>query len=348
MYSTCKIEEINSQLFTILIYAFAKLYDNGTVKPLDEWGDIKKEGYLRFNALKQKNPQLRTLLSIGGGSSDASNTFSLMAMTEDSRRLFIDSSLKFITKYGFDGIDIDWEYPTKKGGKPEDRKNLSLLLKEMRIEFDKYGYILTMAVISGASSIDPIYEVSQLSRYLHLIHLMTYDMHSFTQGKTGHNAPLHSNDTINVEYSAKAWISKGAISKKIILGVGAYGKSFTLSDPKSHGIGAPTLGPGMAGPYSRSNGTLYYYEVLEFQKNDWMRVWSKEQQVPYSYRNDQWVGYDDVESIEKKVVLASKLKLGGMMMWSVDMDDPRGIAGEKFPLAKAMSKKILSLSHKWF
>ena len=35
--------------------------------------------------------------------------------------------------------------------------------------------------------------------------------------------------------------------------------------------------------------------------NGWTRVWNDEHKVPYAYYGDQWVGYDDVESLEIKV-----------------------------------------------
>ncbi|KAF5293050.1 hypothetical protein FQR65_LT11042 [Abscondita terminalis] len=298
------------------------------------------EGYARFNALKNTNPKLKTQLAIGGWN-EGSKRFSNMVLTKTSRKIFIESALKYLKTYGFDGIDLDWEYPTRREGRPEDKNNVSLLLKEMREEFDKHGYILTMAVVSGVFNVESMYEVSSLSRYLDYILVMAYDMHSSTDNRTGENSPLRSNDTVNVEYGVKSWISKGAKPSKIVLGIGAYGKSFTLADRNDHGIGAASIGPGQPGPYSKAKGTLYHYEVLELiRRSGWTREWSNEQVVPFAYDNDQWVGYDDVESVATKVDFAKNQGLGGLMLWSVDMDDPRGIAGEKFPLTRAIISQL--------
>ena len=38
------------------------------------------------------------------------------------------------------------------------------------------------------------------------------------------------------------------------------------------------------------------------------RVWDEEQQVPYIYKGDQWVGYDDMQSLKVKVNLANTTK----------------------------------------
>lgn len=62
-------------------------------------------------------------------------------------------------------------------------------------------------------------------------------------------------------FSLHYWLEKGASPKKIIMGMPLYGQSFTLSDPKNHGLNAKAPGPGQAGEYTRAAGFLAYYEV---------------------------------------------------------------------------------------
>ncbi|KAH3871502.1 hypothetical protein DPMN_034705 [Dreissena polymorpha] len=57
-----------------------------------------------------------------------------MTLTGATRQYFINSTLHFLRQHNFDGIDIDWEYPARRGGRPEDRNNLALLLS-VRIRF---------------------------------------------------------------------------------------------------------------------------------------------------------------------------------------------------------------------
>ena len=45
-------------------------------------------------------------------------------------------------------------------------------------------------------------------------------------------------------------------------GIPAYAVTWTLADPANSGVGAATIGAGDAGPYTASNGTLSFYEVL--------------------------------------------------------------------------------------
>ena len=78
--------------------------------------------------LKRYNPNLKILLSIGGWNA-GSVRFSNMASSPASRLAFARSARNFIEKYHLDGFDIDWEYPTKRGGRQIDRRNFVQLLR---------------------------------------------------------------------------------------------------------------------------------------------------------------------------------------------------------------------------
>lgn len=65
-----------------------------------------------LTALRQENPDLEVLVSIGGWGADH---FSEAALTEQSRARFTDSAVRLMREHRLDGIDIDWEYPTLPG-----------------------------------------------------------------------------------------------------------------------------------------------------------------------------------------------------------------------------------------
>lgn len=75
-------------------------------------------------------------------------TRSKLAANNESRTAFINSLLTFLPQYGFQGVDIDWEYPvaSERGGNPEDTQNLVYLVQEMHAAFKgAYGISLTLA-----------------------------------------------------------------------------------------------------------------------------------------------------------------------------------------------------------
>jgi chitinase len=69
------------------------------------------EGYKNFIGLRDDNPCVKLLLGIGGWR-EGSEKYSLMAESDETRFKFADHIMRYITHYGFDGIDLDWEYPT--------------------------------------------------------------------------------------------------------------------------------------------------------------------------------------------------------------------------------------------
>ena len=85
--------------------------------------------------MKAANPGLKSVISIGGWT--WSTNFSDIALTAASRTAFCQSAVDFAVKWGFDGIDLDWEYPVEGGlttnhHNPADKTTYTALLKELR------------------------------------------------------------------------------------------------------------------------------------------------------------------------------------------------------------------------
>ena len=136
-----------------------------------------------------------------------------------------------------------------------------------------------------------------------------------------------------------AWIELGAPAEKLVLGLAMYGRTFTLKTKKMNGMNAPAADAGKSGPYTQAAGFLSYFEVCKLiNKENWNKEWNDEQKIPYAYKDDQWVGYDDPKSIKMKCEFAAKRKLAGAMIWSLDLDDFTGnFCNEgKYPLLTAI------------
>ncbi|CAB0030491.1 unnamed protein product, partial [Trichogramma brassicae] len=328
-------QHIDPKLCTHLIYAFIKASPSGEVQAFDPWQDL----------LKAQNPQLKTLLAIGGWNA-ASSYFAPAVSTPQTRKRFVDNLLKFVKRYGFDGLDLDWEYPGRsdRGSTPKDVNNFVQLCKELRERFDRENLLLSAAVAAPEAAAKQSYNIPEISKYLHFINIMAYDFHGAFDGKTGINAPLYPGSweqgvqrQNNVDAAIRFWLNAGAPAEKLILGVPFYGRTFTVSS-QSKEIGVPATA-GQRGPYTGEDGFMGYNEICEKLKNDkWEARFQEEQRVPYAYKGNQWVGYDDVNSLAEKVSYAEKHGLGGMMVWSIETDDFKGLCGEKYPLLKTLNK----------
>ncbi|XP_012938466.1 chitotriosidase-1, partial [Aplysia californica] len=330
-------ENINASHCTHIVYAFAKLDSQNRLMPY-EWNDDstewKKGMYERMMKLKVENPNLKILLAVGGWTM-SSPPFARMVATPQTRQTFISTSITFLRDRSFDGLDLDWEYPGDRGSPPEDKGRFSLLLKETLDAYKeeaaltgKPRLLLTAAVAAGKTAVDKAYEIPELAKYLDFLNLMSYDLHGAWERSTGHNSPLHKGShewglsaQLNVEWAVNYWINGGYPADRLVVGVPFYGRSFTLSGSNS-GLGASARGAGTAGKYTREAGFLAFYEICEYLKDQASVVTRVDEMgVPYVVKGNQWVGYDDTTSLARKVNYILDNKLGGVMLWSLAMDD---------------------------
>nr|AAA61639.1 venom chitinase [Chelonus sp.] len=342
------INGIDPTLCTHLIYSFVGV--NGKdVKVLDPWSDLpgNLDGFGKFTSLRKKNPSVKIMVAVGGWNA-GSVPFSQMASDQATREAFAQNVVKFLQQYQFDGFDIDWEYPAQRGGSPADVKNMVKLCKALKKAFVQHDYILSAAVAAPETSASKSYDIAEMSQYLDFINLMTYDFHGPWDGHTGMHAPpsASSHDSgnelkLNVKAAVKYWLQNGVPKEKLVVGVPAYGKSFTLSNPSNKGLGAPVSGAGTAGPYTGENGLLGYNEICEMQKaGDWEVVQDNEKGVPYAVKGNQWVSFDDLAAIKAKAQFIKQEGLGGAMVWSIETDDFKGLCGEKYPVLKALNSVL--------
>ncbi|XP_063446433.1 acidic mammalian chitinase-like [Mytilus trossulus] len=349
-------DKIDPFLCTHVIYAFGKVSGN-TIQPYEE-NDItqsSKGQYEMANELKLINPELKVLLAIGGWN-HGSGPFSTLVSNQSNMDAFSENSLNYLRTHGFDGLDIDWEYPGSRGSPPNDKYRFTTLVKTLRLKYDneeltsgRSQLLLTAAVSAGRGTVESAYEIDKISLYLDLINLMTYDFVEDYNTVTSHHSPYNDSAIVdfNVDYAVKMWLDGGAPKEKLIMGFPTYGRSFTLSNTMNTGLGAPSIGRGTAGPYTRESSVLAYYEICsKIQTENWTEVWLEKQQVPYAYHGNQWVGFDNLRSIEIKVNYIIANDLGGAMVWAIDLDDFNGICGNgAYPLTSKMKNMFNASSH---
>ncbi|KAH9640940.1 hypothetical protein HF086_003030 [Spodoptera exigua] len=276
------------------------------------------DNFGKFNALKEKNSSLKTLLAVGGWN-EGSAKYSTMAASPTLRKNFIDSALNMITKHGFDGLDIDWEYPNRRDTVhgEADIDNFTTLLKEIRAVFDKQGLLLTAAVSS-------------------ILRHGTYNdvRYAWILGRC-HWPQCTSS-------SRRRRRGCGCPPEKIALGVPFYGRTFTLKDANENGVRAPAAGEGISGPYTASSGYIGYNEFCQrLQTESWTQRYDTLAKVPYAVKGKDWVTYDDANSITAKVNYAKTLGINKIMIWSIETDDFHGICGEGInPLLSAINSAL--------
>ncbi|RMZ84791.1 hypothetical protein DV737_g979, partial [Chaetothyriales sp. CBS 132003] len=287
--------------------------------------------YNRFTALKSKKPGLQTWISVGGWSfTDPGPTrtaFSDMTSTAGNRAAFINGLRSFMSTYGFDGVDLDWEYPQAddRGGAEADTSNYVALVKEMKAAFgNTYGISMTLPTSYWYLQ---HFDLANIQPNIDWFNLMAYDLHGVWDAQSLFVGPYiapHTNIS-EIDLGMDLLWRAGVTPDKVVLGQGWYGRSFTLADSSCNtpnGV-CKFSGPANAGPCSNAAGILDYQEIQDvISQNKLSPYWDHKAAVKWiTWGKNQWISYDDDDTFAQKREFANNRCLGGTMVWAIDQKD---------------------------
>ncbi|KAJ0329387.1 hypothetical protein COL5a_003943 [Colletotrichum fioriniae] len=341
-------EDLLYTAYTHLNYAFA--FIDPTSYKIANMQDSDSKFMPRLTALKNYNPGMEVWIAIGGWSMNdpdqpTKRTFSELAASKAKQDVFFSSLLSFMNKYGFDGVDIDWEYPVaeERSGTPADYKNLVTFLKNLRAALGTKGLTITLPASYWYLQ---HFDLKNIQPYLDWFNMMSYDLHGTWDGTNPYLGPYvnsHTNLT-EIDRALELLWRNDVDPKKVVMGMGFYGRSFTLSNPSCKSAGCGFSAGGTPGRCSASAGTLMFSEIQEIIDKGGAQVTTDKTAAVkiVTWGGNQWVSYDDEETLKLKMDYANGKCLGGVMVWAASTDDAKGTAIKA--LAKASGRTDLSKS----
>lgn len=265
-------------------------------------------------ALMKAAPELKISLSVGGWGADG---FSQAVSSGLGRLTLADSLCVLVDRFGFAGIDLDWEYPGSSAANiassPEDFDKFPLFIKLLR---EKLGNekLLTMAVGAMDSCAETL-NYAEFAGAINAINIMSYDMAPWETAKpTWHHTALYGGADGKGRCGATSvekFHEAGVPYDKLVLGAAFYGRRYTGAEKGG------TCGLGQKHTCSYPEG-ISYGEILKRVSEGAERCWDEKSAAPYVYDNrDGWfITYDDPESLRRKAEYVKSRSLRGVMFWA--------------------------------
>lgn len=294
--------------------------------------------------LKHQHRNLKILLSIGGWTYSAN--FAPAASTPEKRATFAASAITLLKDCGFDGLDVDWEYPQNEG----EAVDYVALLKVTREALDVYAasrnlakgqFELTVACPAGPQNYERL-KIKQMDKYLDFWNLMAYDYAGSWDRVAAHQANMFpdrktpSTTPFSMQQAVEAYVRAGVSRQKMVLGCPLYGRAFVGVT----GRGKPGDGyTGGVGEGSWENG-VWDWKVLPKEGHK-VHI-DKECGASWSFDEGSrtLISFDNEELVRLKAEYVKEGGLGGVMWWESSGDRKVG-QGSAIELVEGILKEKL-------
>lgn len=269
---------------------------------------------------------VKVVVSVGGYG--AANTAAFVAMAADTsaRHKFVANMFNFCMNNGYDGVDLDWEYPAA-----GDKANFTALCHELRAAFNVAYPPLTLSVATSAGGSSG-FDVAAVTPDLDWIGLMTYDFYGTWTTKAGPNSPLYGSYSTTdqgwIDLSVTNFLAKGVPGAKLMIGIPFYGWQYNTSTL----YGTPTTGATQ----------ITYVSVASKLAAGWTRTWDAATHTPYIVNSAKttMVSYDDSASISDKCDYIKSKNIGGAIVWAIGQD----YSASTQPLLATIGAKLFTVT----
>ncbi|KAJ2800113.1 hypothetical protein H4R20_004182 [Coemansia guatemalensis] len=307
-------KKVDLTKYTHINLSFAIAEDDGSVvfKDTVEMPNLVME-------IKEKGPKV--LVSVGGWT--GSKAISTILADETKSAKFTSQIIDLVKSNELDGIDIDWEYPGKKGLEcnavdlKKDTPRFLKFLRQLRSKFDSefgsHKKLISLAVAAEPFHIDgkPTNDVAEFAKVVDYASIMAFDVNGGWSKTTGPNAPLNfeqgKGDAFSLASAIESWTSAKWPANQLVAGLPFYGRALTASEdmtkdpdnmyqpkekviPKGDWEDAKEKADAACGVEEAFTGQYLYQHLRQSAltgpdkaHKDWIRTWDKVSETPWLF-----------------------------------------------------------------
>ncbi|KAI1290817.1 Chitotriosidase-1 [Halotydeus destructor] len=298
--------------------------------------------YKLLEAVQQQrtaNPAVKILLGIG--SLQRSSTISQSLSTSSSRRAVIASTQKHIENLGYDGVYINWQYPTMGdwgyyGNQSQDKDYLSNFLLEMRSHL---GPNVTIGLLLGTHPSFPaqkMYDCNTIDKTVDFVSVLTRVIYGTLYKRLSHFTPLYDlrgkilAPKLNVNRTVNRWLACSVSPSKIFFDI-------VPAVIIQRAEGSPRLLAKATEQYAYPYHLVCPNQLGPEYNITWIDGWD----VPVAFNATYWIGFENERSLAAKVGFMFDKQLAGMTFKGVVYDDVSNSCGQGiFPVLSTLSQLI--------
>lgn len=303
-----QLTEKDIRLLDVIYFAFVRV--DGVEADISELTNIS-----RMAEIRRINPQVKLVLTAASGSEGG---FPLAIQSPETLEQCVKSLVDLVRRYDFDGLDIDWEFPSNE----QEKYGHTALMAELRRQLDGIGDGKKRQLSIAAGSKEWYFEITDLTnavQYLDYVNLMTYDVNAANHYTVHHTCtyPMATDKETqgSVKENVEVFIKNGVPAEKLIVGAAFYSRQWKNVTNENNGLFA------FAGTES-DYGPGYTQLMNEYLNNgDFIRYWDNDAKAPYLFNGDTFITYDDKESLRYKCDYVKKAQIAGIMIWEYSYDE---------------------------
>ncbi|XP_077522168.1 chitinase-3-like protein 1 [Amblyomma americanum] len=294
--------------------------------------------------LKKRNPKLKFLLAVGGPHDPVEKYWKLFPQVYVWKDLTLSLS-QWMRTYEFDGVVLDFfsgHTTVRDSVKRWDQARfIHPFVRQVNRDFQETGmkWSISLTLPAFDSTTHHLFDIAALTHEVNFFIVKTSDCLEFPKGSFLN--VTRSMDLTDID-RAELIVEKGAPRERIILDIALSGRTYSATGSAS---GGHTVFTGHAGPYTKQQGFLGFFEVCDHIKSGWKRERFGEEACSFLNTAEQYVAYEDDESIRRKARMVMGRTYHGAAVRTVDLDDFTGACTEKSHLLKALRSTFDITSH---